>query len=227
MKCASTAVRVRPLRRSFALGLWVVGLWLSLFGPAPALAAAPESAARLQTLLGELQTLRGRFDQTLTSPAGEELQRSDGEFAIKRPGYFYWRAGEPAPQTIVGTPDKLWVYDPDLEQATLRAQNPYSEFNPSQLLSGNADSLAEQFTVEHSRSKGIDNYVLTPRAADSHYQYIRLSFKGKRPRAMAFADKLNQVTAIEFAKVSYNKPVADEAFAFEPPEGTDIVVDGQ
>jgi len=40
-------------------------------------------------------------------------------------------------------------------------------------------------------------------------------------------DKLGQTTFIDFFESSQNKEIKDELFDFVPPEGTDIVVDGE
>lgn len=191
------------------------------------LAHAADASARLEGQLAKIEALTGQFKQTLYDPKGGKLQASQGEFAVKQPGFFYWEAADPYPQVLVGTPEQLWIFDPDLEQATLRKSDPYAEFNPSQLLSGGGKALGERFTVEHSVKSGADQYVLVPREPGASYKHITLVFDRDKPKAMAFTDQLNQLTEIEFLKVALNKKVPDSRFEFTPPAGTDIVVDGQ
>ncbi len=187
--------------------------------------AQANSASELKVALQSIDTLQGAFSQTVKDKHGKTLQASDGEFSIKRPGYFYWETGEPYPQTIVGNPEKLWIYDPDLEQVTIRPQVSQGQFNPSRLLSGDVSGLEKSFKIEEAKRKGTQVFTLRPLEANAQYREIELRFDKTAPTSFTFSDKLNQVTEVVFTRREVNTPVNSAKFDFSPPEGTDIITD--
>ena len=42
--------------------------------------------------------------------------------ALERPGRFRWQTKEPMEQLVVADGQKMWVYDVDLEQVTVKKQ---------------------------------------------------------------------------------------------------------
>ena len=50
-------------------------------------------------------------------------QVSSGTFAFARPGKFRWSYDKPYEQLLVGDGDKLWIYDPDLNQVVGRGSS--------------------------------------------------------------------------------------------------------
>lgn len=188
-------------------------------------ASEVNGARELKAALQPVETLQGVFDQTIKDKHGKVVQASTGEFSIKRPGYFFWKTGEPYPQTIVGNPEKLWIYDPDLEQATVRPQEEPGHYNPSKLLSGDVSGLEKAFDIEHSVRKDSQVFTLRPKEKNAQYRQIELRFDAKAPTSFSFSDKLNQVTEVTFTKREVNTSVDSAKFDFAPPEGTDIIVD--
>ncbi len=63
------------------------------------------------------------------------MQRSYGKMALERPGKFRWEVTKPIPQLIIANEAKLWIYDPDLEQVTIRRLKVTSGETPALLLS--------------------------------------------------------------------------------------------
>lgn len=187
--------------------------------------AFADDVADLKQMLEPISTLKGEFSQSVKDKNGELIQATEGDFAIQRPGYFRWESAEPYPQLIVGTPEKLWVYDPDLEQATVREKQPYGQFNPSELLSGQVKGLAEQFEVNKRSEKAETLFILTPKKAHPQYQTIELRFEGGEPTSFRFSDQLNQSTEVRFNEVQVNESLQSSLFDFIPPKGTDVLVD--
>lgn len=188
---------------------------------APLLAFA-DAAQDLKTKLDEIQSLRGRFTQVLSDKAGANLQSSSGDFVVKRPGYFLWQSEAPYEQTVIGTPEKVWIYDPDLEQVTIRNSDHQADNSPARLLSGDLSELRSTYEVSGNAKEG---FRLQPRKPDSPYRYIEFGFSDNKLVALRFQDKLDQDTKIRFEQVQLNTPVAAETFVFTAPEGTDVIVD--
>lgn len=197
-------------------------LFVALLFFAPLLAIA-DAAQDLKGKLDEIQSLRGRFNQVLSDKSGSNLQSSAGEFVVKRPGYFLWESEAPYEQTVIGTPEKVWIYDPDLEQVTIRNSEHQANNSPARLLSGDLSELRSNYDISGD-AKG-ETFRLLPRQSDSPYRYIEFDFSEKKLAALRFQDKLDQVTQIRFEQLQMNTPVAAETFIFTAPAGTDVIVD--
>src|SRR5690606_21369700 len=117
----------------------------------------------LKRRLEKVDTLEGQFTQTVRDKQGQVIQSGEGEVSIKRPGFFYWENKDPFAQIIVGNPQKLWVYDPDLEQVTVQKQDDTTGvYNPSRLLSGDLSGLEAAFNVKITTDSTGARFALTP-----------------------------------------------------------------
>jgi outer membrane lipoprotein carrier protein len=190
----------------------------------PALAFA-DAAEDLKTRLDKMQDLSGQFEQVLKDKANAVIQATKGDFSLKRPGYFLWQSAAPYAQTVVGTPEKVWVYDPDLEQVTLRKVANQTINNPARLLSGDLQDVKASYDVSVNTHADELEYRLVPRAKDSAYRYVELVFIKDQLVGLNFQDKLDQQTRIEFTQLQQNTNIPLNVFEFVPPEGTDIIAD--
>lgn len=184
-----------------------------------------DAVGSLKDKLDQLQSLSGEFQQTLSDKAGVVVQESSGEFHLLRPNYFLWQSEAPYAQTVLGTPDKVWVYDPDLEQVTIQSRTPEQKNNPASLLAGNAEQIRDTFEVSASSSDGVTTYRLIPTTDESSYTRVDFVFADDALQSLAFADKLEQTTHITFAELDHNTQLSEDFFTFTPPEGTDVIVD--
>jgi outer membrane lipoprotein carrier protein len=66
--------------------------------------------------------------------------------AISRPGKLRWDIQKPYPQLVVGDGEKIWIYDTELKQVTVRKAGQAISGSPAALLSGNND-LEKNFTL--------------------------------------------------------------------------------
>ena len=198
---------------------------------APAVAqpheAAGDAAAleRVERVLAELESVRADFVQETLDAQSRTTQRAVGTLALKRPGRFRWDYSEPR-QVIVSDGTRLWLYDADLAQVTVRTVRDTLSQTPAMLLSGQA-RVRDGFTARAgAHAAGLDWVVLTPRLRDTDFRELRLGFAGTTLRRMEFEDKLNQVTRVEFTKLERNARLADALFVFVPPPGADVVGPG-
>lgn len=190
------------------------------------MASWADAAVQLKASLDRIATLQGNFSQLLKDGQGQLLQKSAGRFTLKRPGYFYWQSEAPFEQVVIGTPDKVWVYDPDLEQVTVR-KNLQQQDSPAAIISGDLDRLKTFFGIESEQKQGqkYTTYTLTPINADNSFKQVTLQFQKNQLVALSFLDKLDQTTDITFTDTIENKPVADALFHFDVPDGVDVILD--
>lgn len=202
-----------------------IRFWAAIAVVLSPLVAQADAVTSLKTRLDRLHSLSGQFHQTLSDRTGAKVQESSGEFHLLRPDYFLWKSAAPYEQTVLGTPDKVWVYDPDLEQVTIQARTPEQKNNPASLLVGDVEEIRGAFEVSESAAKGTTSYRLTPLTPHSSYKVVEFVFADDALKRLAFMDKLEQKTDIEFTHLELNPKLSREFFIFTPPEGTDIIVD--
>lgn len=186
-------------------------------------ADAAEPQAIIARFTDGLDGIEGRFVQRVFDETGNQREESSGTVALRNPRQFRWEYEQPFPQLIVADGDRVWVYDPDLEQVTVRAQGTEEQRSPLAVLIDPAE-LERQFRVADGGSAdGMEWLVLTPHEEDAGLREARIGFDGATLRRMLLIDGLGQRTEIAFSDWERNPGFADDAFDFTPPEGVDVV----
>jgi outer membrane lipoprotein carrier protein len=188
-------------------------------------AQAEDAAAvqRLTQLLDQAQTLTARFSQLTLDGSGTQLQETAGELALKRPGLFRWHTDEPMEQLLVSNGEKVWLYDPDLEQVTIQALDQRLTHTPALLLSGDVSQIQDNFDITFKEGGNVVDFILKPKSKDTLFDSLRLSFRSGVLNDMQLIDSIGQRTNILFLAVKMNQPVDDAQFTFEVPEGADVI----
>ena len=130
-------------------------------------------------------------------------------------------------QVIVGDGAKIWIYDPDLAQVTVREVDAALGSTPAVLLTTDRP-VEEQFRVEAlDAGAGFEAFALEPRAEDASFTSIRLAFAGGELRRMELVDQFGQTSVIRFTDVRRQPAVPPGAFTFTPPAGVDVIDAGR
>ncbi|MBL4610134.1 MAG: outer membrane lipoprotein chaperone LolA [Pseudomonas sp.] len=209
---------IRTLFRSSLATLCLLSL------PFAAMADEQDVAAeRLNTLLSSANTMSADFSQMTLSSNGANLQEATGSLVLKRPGMFRWHTDAPAEQLLVSDGEQIWLYDPDLEQVTIQKMDKRLTHTPALLLSGDVSKLQENFVITVIESGNIAEFLLTPKANDTLFDNLRLSFMDGRINDMQMSDAVGQRTNILFQDVKINEPVQQREFTFEIPPGVDVI----
>lgn len=185
--------------------------------------AEDQAVKRLTQLLSQAQTLTGRFSQLTLDGSGTQLQETAGELALKRPGLFRWHTDAPMEQLLVSNGDKVWLYDPDLEQVTIQTLDQRLTHTPALLLSGDVSKISENFEITHKEGGDVVDFILKPKAKDSLFDSLRLSFRNGVVNDMQLIDSVGQRTNILFLGVKMNEPLDSKQFSFDIPEGADVI----
>jgi chaperone LolA len=171
------------------------------------------------------KTATARFDQELYDRGGKVVERASGTFAFARPGKFRWVYDKPHPQFLIGDGAKLWIYDPDLNQVTVKRIDKAISSTPAALLAGK-DDITALFTLRDAGSAdGLEWVEATPKAQDTGFERVRLGLKGRVLAAMELQDQLGGRTLLRFSDLKANAPVSPDAFKFTPPKGADVIED--
>lgn len=177
----------------------------------------------LKAYLKDLKTFEADFTQTLLDRQGNTIEKSSGKMYLNNPGQFHWAYQEPFLQQVITDNVSLWIYDEDLEQVTIKSVEGNLDNTPAAVLSGKED-IDTHFNVEDlSKIEGLRVYQLSPKDEDGEFHSIRIGFHAMNLALLWLVDNLGQITRIDFSQQKLNKPLSDELFHFEPPEGTDVI----
>ena len=178
---------------------------------------------QLHQFLQSTKTLKAEFAQTVIAKNGRKPQQSSGQVAISRPGKLRWDIQKPYPQLVVGDGEKIWIYDPELKQVTVRKAGQAIGGSPAALLAGN-NELEKNFNLsEAGESEGFNWVEAIAKADDSGFEKIRLGLVGSDLRAMELYDNFGQTTLIRFSRLERNTTLPAATFKFTPPAGVDVV----
>jgi outer membrane lipoprotein carrier protein len=189
------------------------------------LLSLPVRADLVSDYFAGLESVQGDFSQTVVDSTGETVQDSQGQVWIQRPGRFRWDYRTPYHQLIVADGKRLWTYDEDLEQATVKKLDAALSSTPAVLLSGYRP-LSEVVTWEPE--PGNDAYSwfrLRPRESDTSVDTVRLGFDGKDLALIEVVDGFGNHTRIRFSNLRRNEKLDSSLFNLQLPEGTDIIGD--
>ncbi|MEO7433839.1 MAG: outer membrane lipoprotein chaperone LolA [Dokdonella sp.] len=187
--------------------------------------AADTARQRMEAFSHALKSVSASFHQSVTDANGHRGDESQGTLALEAPRQFRWETMQPYEQTIVADGSRVWVYEPDLEQVSVRSQNNEEAHSPLTVLT-DLTQLDTQFTTSEGGSH--DDLVwlkLTSKAKDPQFDYAELGFDGSSLQRMRFKDQLGNTTDIRFADWKRNPGFAAGTFTFTPPKGVDVVGD--
>ncbi|HUP91452.1 MAG TPA: outer membrane lipoprotein chaperone LolA [Solimonas sp.] len=208
-----TSLISRPLRFLLTCAL--------LLGGASAHAEVASDA--LKRFVDGVQTLSAEFTQVQTDERGQTVANSAGRMWLQRPGRFRWDYREPYAQEMVCDGEKIWAYDPDLKQVTVRPAQEALQGTPAALLTQRT-LLSDAFTLEDAgKQGGAQGVRLKPRSGDSDFKSIELWLVAGVPQRMLFQDQLGGATEIRFSAVQTGQKIDPSKFQFKPPKGVEVV----
>ena len=189
---------------------------------ASALAQA-SSLERFERYLQTTHSARADFEQKVFDSRRELLQTATGHFAFERPGRFRWVYVTPMRQLIVGDGKRVWIYDEDLAQVTVRRLARALGSTPAALLSGSTDVTQAFDFTELGLRDGLEWLQAKPRETESGFDVIRLGLSAVGVEAMELVDHFGQTTRLRFSNVERNPTLDPAIFRFTPPPGTDVL----
>jgi outer membrane lipoprotein carrier protein len=187
--------------------------------------AASGARARLDAFAHGLHALRGDFSQTVYDSHGNITGRSKGMLALEAPRLFRWQVTDPYKQLIVADGKKVWVYEPDLQQVTVRDQGAQEAHSPLTVLTDLSQLDSDFKATDVGTREGLEWLHLVSRSDDPQFKYAEIGFDASGPRRMVFEDTLGNKTEIAFSDWQRNPDLPAGTFTFVPPKGTDVVGD--
>ena len=186
---------------------------------------AATGLARLERMLADARTVEAQFEQVLLDDKLQVKKETSGRFALARPGKFRWDYAAPNQQTIISDGKRLWVYDHELAQVTVKPLDGALASSPAALLGGQG-KLADNFKITDVGADGALYWIeLEPKVDDAEFEKVRLGLGAKFIEVMELTDAFGQLTRITLRDAKLNAALPKTTFQFVPPAGVDVVGD--
>jgi len=189
----------------------------------PCTAWAASSIDTLKAMFAQTTTARAHFAQIVLDRNMKMLQQATGTMQFSRPGRFRWEYDRPYEQTIVSDGSKVWLYDKDLNQVTVRRFDRALGSSPAALLAGSDDIEKSYRLTSLGNQDGLDWLEAVPRTQDTSFERVKLGFGKAGLEAMELRDQFGQITVIKFSTIERNPKLSPESFRFTPPKGADVI----
>ena len=200
------------------------GVCLAVACCASAGLARADAVDALREFAREAKSGRAAFTQVVTSPDGAKKKTSSGSFDFARPNRFRFAYTKPFEQLIVADGQKVWIYDADLQQASVRSMDKALGATPAALLAGS--SLEHDFELRAlPAAQGLEWVEALPRdkSEASQLRSLKVGFQGKALAAIELVDGFGQRSLLSFSGLTTNVAHAPETFRFVPPKGVDVL----
>lgn len=177
----------------------------------------------LANKLKNLNSMKADFVQISIDGKGLRVQELEGKTKLKRPNFMYWKTQEPFEQLMISNGKKLWFYEKDLEQVSIKKLDTRSSTTPLLVLFEDVKKLGESFLVEYRKQGGIETFILEPKTKDTLFETLTLTFINSRLSKIILSDSLNQKTLINLRNAKFNLDFKASEFNFKIPVGVDVI----
>ncbi len=200
-------------------------LSMASFAQIPNNAADLEAAESLAALLQETRTLQADVEQLTLDQDGREIQEFQARLVLEKPDHFSWEILSPYQELLLTDGERIWRFEQDLEQVSIDPFSNDISRTPVLLLNGDARAIAESYTVSSISDLVSANtrFILKPKAPDSLFERLSLSFSGETLTEMQFEDSLGQKTSLTFNTMRVNESIDPAVFIFQVPEGVEVL----
>jgi outer membrane lipoprotein carrier protein len=190
--------------------------------------AGAAALEQFKSFVATSKSAKGEFIQRQIKADSADQQKqsaaasSSGSFLFARPGKFIWTYQKPYDQVLQADGEKLYIYDKDLDQVTIKKLGNALGSSPAAILFGSND-LEKNFTLKEAPSKdGVEWLQAIPKTKDTTFESIRIGLRDGVPVAMELRDAFGQVSELTFTKFEKNPSIPADRFKFSVPKGADV-----
>ncbi|MDP3561671.1 MAG: outer membrane lipoprotein chaperone LolA [Legionellaceae bacterium] len=201
--------------RNRCIMIFILFCWLSQV-------FADANADELQTKLNAIHTMSASFEQVVYAKK-RILSQSSGTMALSRPGLFRWQTKRPMAQLVVADGQRVWVYDKELEQVSVKKQNKNIGGAAALFLSETHDSVTQDFNVIKTQKNKKDYFDLRAKSTKANFERVILVFVGDILQGLELYDQLGQHTDVHLNAIKINPHLEPGLFKFKAPNGVDVV----
>ncbi len=183
--------------------------------------------SELKAFISQTKTAEAHFNQVVLDKNGNAKQQTQGTMAFSRPGKFRWSYDKPYEQLIVGDGNKIYLYDVDLAQVTIKKLDQALGSSPAALLAGN-NEIEKFYTLsEAGAHDGLTWLTATPKDKDSSFSQIQMGFSHSNLMEMRIRDNFGLTTQLKLSQLVRNPKLPASTFSFTPPAGVDVISDSK
>ncbi len=202
-------------------------LLTTLFLIALPLTSFATGISELKAFIAQTKTAEAHFNQMVLDKAGKVKQQTQGTMAFSRPGKFRWSYDKPYEQLIVGDGNKIYLYDVDLAQVTIKKLDATLGSSPAALLAGNNEIEKFYNLTEAGKRDGLTWLTATPKDKDSSFNQIQMGFSQNNLVEMRIRDNFGLTTQLKLSQLVRNPKLPASTFSFTPPAGVDVISDSK
>ncbi len=182
-----------------------------------------DAANVLAAILQETQTLQAQVEVLTLDQDGREIQESVARLIMEKPYKVSWEILSPYQELMLTDGTRIWRYEHDLEQVSIDTFNNDISRTPVLLLNGEAAAIADSYNIASvvMDYDSVQRFILTPKASDSLFERLSLSFADSTLTEMQFEDSLGQKTSLTFSNVRANNTIDPAVFIFQMPSDVD------
>ncbi|MCB1900352.1 outer membrane lipoprotein chaperone LolA [Cognatazoarcus halotolerans] len=178
---------------------------------------------QLRQFVSQTSSGSGEFSQTVIPRSGRKPQVASGKFWFERPGRFRWSYEQPYQQLLVGDGERMWSYDRDLNQVTVKRMDDALGATPAAIIAGKA-AIEKNFDLtEGAAADGLAWVDAKPKVEGGAFASLRLGFSESILKVMEISDNFGQNTRLVFERFEKNPRLSPELFRFTPPAGADVI----
>jgi outer membrane lipoprotein carrier protein len=193
--------------------------------PAAAAGQPAQLAGRLAERLVPVARFSAEFVQTVRGSRDEVREMAEGYVRIERPRRFKWVVEDPYPQLIVTGGERLYIYDPDLDQVQVRTVDEALHGTPALVLAGTAEQIDDEFEVSERADGETTVFTLVPRDPEALYTALTMTFSPNELVGIDIVDSLGQVTEVRFYNGEPDPTFPPNEFDFTIPPNADVIGD--
>ena len=182
------------------------------------------AVSQLVAILEQSGSMQAEVEQLVLDQNGRELQQSLARLKMQKPDHFSWELIEPYEELMVTNGEKIWRYEPDLEQVTIQTFDNDLSRTPVLLLNGDAESLQNSYAISMRQlPDSAQQFQLLPLSSGALFERLSLTFDDNVLQEMQFEDSLGQKTSLYFSSLESNVTFANSVFEFSIPPGIEVV----
>jgi outer membrane lipoprotein carrier protein len=181
----------------------------------------------LDNVRKDLNALSAEFIQYEIDANDRISEQSTGHMWLSSPNQFKWVYETPGPQVIIANGDRVWIYDEDLEQVTIRQQD--STQNPLYVLLNKSQTednyIIEKIQHEDQQNQAVNWISLIPKIASDEIKQVWVGVLEDNIKILKLKNQLDNIVVFEFNQAIKNPLLAEDFFTFNVPDGVDVISD--
>ena len=208
--------------------LYVFLFFLAFTMEASAELGPEDKALKLQETYDKTLSFTADFSQSTSMKLSRRLRKGLGTLVIKKPGLMRWDYQEPDHQVLVCDGEVMSMYFSSARQMIVMSAEEYLQSDVTYAFFAGKGNILNDFNVgsipDDYCCGDFPDLKLVPKKQHPQVENIYLWLDGRfLVSRMKISDHYGSVTDLSFTNIKLNQSVADDAFTFVPPSGTEIV----